>query len=80
MSNLAIIPDQLIEERRQQLSEEVLELWIPLQGREWYELQCPCRIDCQCMPEVVVPRLTIHRCYLPGELDFHFVTQPFYEK
>ena len=80
MSNLAIIPDQLIEERRQQLSEEVLELWNPLQGREWYALQCPCLIDCQCMPENVVPRLRIHRCYFPGELDFYFVTQPFYEK
>ena len=40
-------------------------------------IQCPCRIDCGCMPEGEIPRIVPNNCMFVGELDYFFVTQPF---
>ena len=32
------------------------------------------------MPEDEVPRLRISACYFPGELDYFYVHQPFFEQ
>ena len=74
---MAHLPPILIAQRRTQLYQELLALWQPLHGQEWYALMCPCNIDCRCMPEEEVPRMKVDLCYYPGELDYFFVRQPF---
>ena len=74
---MAHVPPAEIEARRNAASLDIIEEWQAMQGQEWYGLQCPCRIDCGCMPEDEVPRIILANCMYPGELDYFFVTQPF---
>ena len=77
---MSYLPTEVIEQRRNQLCAELLNLWHPLQGKQWYAIMCPCNIDCLHMPEDKVPRLRISACYFPGELDYFFVHQPYFEQ
>ena len=56
------------------LLRRILSEW---QGAEWVAIQCPCRIDCGCMPLNEVPRIVLPNCLYAGELDYFFVAQPF---
>ena len=73
------INDQQLQQRRGFLSSQILELWENVQGQSLYGIVCPQGqgVDCLCLSEDEVPRLHISRCYLPGELDYFTVTQPF---
>ena len=75
-----IFNDQVLQQRRAVLSSEILQLWENVQGASLYGLLCPNGPDCPCIPEDEVPRLRISRCYIPGELDFFTVTQPFQQQ
>ena len=74
---MAHLPSAEIAARREAATQDILSVWNTIQGAEWYSLQCPCRIDCGCMPEDEVPRIVLNNCMYVGELDFFFVTQPF---
>ena len=74
---MAHLPLAEIEARRQAASLDILSVWNYMQGAEWYALQCPCRIDCGCMPEDEVPRIILNNCMYVGELDHFVVHQPF---
>ena len=78
---MAFLPPGVITQRRLDLTNEIVALYHNLddhlQNQEWYGLMCPCDIDCMCMPYDEVPRLRVSSCYLPGELDYYFVNQPF---
>ena len=73
----AILNDEAIQQRRNGLSSEIINLWEEQQGANLYALICPNGSDCGCLSENEVPRIRISRCYIPGELDFFTVTQPF---
>ena len=72
-----IFNDQRLQQRRAALSSEIVQLWEEVQGALLYGLLCPNGPDCPCISEDEVPRLRISRCYIPGELDYFTVTQPF---
>ena len=74
---MAHLPSAEIAARREAAIQDLLSVWNTMQGAEWYALQCPCRIDCGCMPEDEVPRIVLNNCMYVGELDYFFVTQPF---
>ena len=74
---MAHLPAAEIAARRNAASQDIIAQWQLTQGQEWYAIQCPCRIDCGCMPEDEIPRLVLDKCMYPGELDYFFVTQPF---
>ena len=74
---MAHLPNAEIEARRNAASQEIIQEWQANQGKEWYAIQCPCRIDCGCMPEDEIPRIILSNCMFPGEYDYYFVTQPF---
>ena len=76
-----LISRSVIEQRRTQLHQELLELWQPRQGRDMYVVMCPCDLSpCGHMPEAQFPRLKVGRCYYPGELDYFIVEQPFLQQ
>ena len=75
---MAHLPAAEVLARRNAASQDILAEWQLLKGQDWYAIQCPCRIDCGCMPEDEVPRLVISNCLYPGEMDYYFVVQPFY--
>ena len=80
-ATMAHLPISVIEHRRSQLHQELLELWQPLQGRDMYVVMCPCDLSpCGHMPEAQFPRLRVGRCYYPGELDYFIVEQPFLQQ
>ena len=74
---MAQIPSAEIAARRTVATQEIIEEWQTMKGSEWYAIQCPCRIDCFCMPQQEVPRIILNNCMFVGELDYFFVTQPF---
>ena len=74
---MAHLPAAEIEARRNASSQDIIAMWQTIMGQEWYALQCPCKIDCGCMPENEVPRIILSNCVYPGELDYFFVVQPF---
>ena len=74
---MAHLPAAEIALRREAATQDILSVWNTMQGAIWYSLQCPCRIDCGCMPEDEVPRIVLNNCMYVGELDYFFVTQPF---
>ena len=74
---MAHLPSAEIAARRQAATQDIIEEWQTMQGSEWYAIQCPCRIDCLCMPQQEVPRIVLNNCMYVGELDYFIVTQPF---
>ena len=74
---MAHLPAAEIAARRQVATQDIIEEWQKMQGSELYAIQCPCRIDCFCMPQQEVPRIVLQYCLYVGELDYFFVTQPF---
>ena len=78
IGRMAHLPQAELIARRNAASQDIIAEWQQLKGQDWYALQCPCRIDCGCMPEIEVPRLVLSNCLYPGELDYFFVVQPFY--
>ena len=76
----AILPAEQIAQRRDGLSQEIIELWQEQQGANLYALICPNGNDCGCIPENEVPRIRISGCYFPGELDYFTVIQPFHQE
>ena len=78
---MAHLPMEVIEQRRDQLQEEILELWQELEGKKMYAVVCPCELpSCEHMPEDQFPRLKISRCFYPGELDYLIVYRPFLQE
>ena len=75
---MAHLPAAEIAARREAATLDILSVWNTMQGAEWYSLQCPCRIDCGCMPEDEVPRIVLNNCMYVGELDYFFVTRAFW--
>ena len=71
----AILPAEQIAQRRDGLSQEIIELWQEQQGANLYALICPNGNDCGCMPGI-----RISGCYFPGELDYFTVIQPFHQE
>ena len=67
---MAHLPSAEIAARREAATQDILSVWNTIQGAEWYSLQCPCRIDCGCMPEDEVPRIVLNNCMYVGELDY----------
>ena len=63
--------------RRTAATQDILAVWQGMQGYEEYALQCPCRIDCGCMPEEEIPRIVLSNCMYVFELDYFFVEEPF---
>ena len=74
---MAHLPSAEIAARRQAATQEIIDEWQTMKGSEWYAIQCPCRIDCFCMPQQEVPRIVLNNCMFVGELDYFFVSQPF---
>ena len=74
---MAHLPTAEIEARRQHATQDIIQEWLPIQGTEWYAIQCPCRPDCGHMPHDEVPRIVLSQCMYVGELDYFFVQQPF---
>ena len=75
---MAHLPADVIEQRRAQLQEEIVERWQELKGKKMYALVCPCEPpSCVHMPEGRFPRLRISRCFYPGELDYLMAYKPF---
>ena len=74
---MAHLPSAEIAARRQAATQDIIEEWQTMQGSEWYAIQCPCRIDCLCMPQQEVPRIVLNNCMYVGELDYFVATQPF---
>ena len=66
---MAHLPSAEIAARRQAATQDIIEEWQTMQGSEWYAIQCPCRIDCLCMPQQEVPRIVLNNCMYVGELD-----------
>ena len=73
---MAHLPSAEIAARREAATQDIISVWNTIHRAEWYCLQCPCRIDCGCMPEDEVPRIVRNNCMYVGELDYFFVTQP----
>ena len=65
------------ELRLSEFTQDILVDWASKSGFEGYFLQCPCHIDCKCVPESEFPRLRLKKCAYPGELDYFAGTQPF---
>ena len=74
---MAHLPQAEIIARRNAASQDIIAEWQQHQGQEWYAIQCPCRIDCGCIPELEVPRLVLSNCMYPGELDYFLKPSPF---
>ena len=74
---MAHLPAAEIAARREAATLDILRVWKTMQGANWYSLQCPCKLDCGCMPEDEVPRIVLNFCMYPGEFDYFFVIQPF---
>ena len=67
---MAHLPAAEIQARRQHATTYIIEEWQNMQGAAWYAIQCPCRIDCQCMNHNEVPQIVLSQCMYVGELDF----------
>ena len=74
---MAHLPSAEVQARRQHATQEILSEWQGMEGQQWYSIQCPCRIDCGCMPLEEIPRIVLPNCLYAGELDYFFVEQPF---
>ena len=71
---MAHLPPADIQARREAATQDILSEW---QGAKWVAIQCPCRIDCGCMPLNEVLRIVLPNYLYAGQLDYFFVTQPF---
>ena len=76
---MADLPQEVVQERRHTISNAILAYTALYPGHEWYALVCPCDINCGHMPPEEIPRIMLSGCYYPGEYDFFFVEQPFFE-
>ena len=74
---MAHLPRAEIAARREAATQDILSIWNTMQGAKIYALQCPCKIDCGCMPEDQVPRIIMNNCMFVGELGYFYVTQHF---
>ena len=75
---MAHLPEGIVNQRRAQLQEEILQEWQDVMGESMYVVICPCDLPpCSHMPEANFPRLRVSRCHYPGELDFLMVEKPF---
>ena len=45
------LPSAEIAGRREAATDDILSVWNTNQGSKWYDLLCPCHIDCGCMSE-----------------------------
>ena len=78
---MAHLPISVIEHRRSQLHQELLELWQPLQGRDMYVVMCPCDLSpCWSHARGPIPEAEGGQMLLPGELDYFIVEQPFLQQ
>ena len=75
---MAHLPNAEIVARRGHASQDIIQEWQTMQGAEWYALQCPCRPDCEHMPEDEVPRIVLSQCMWVGELDYFFHRTAFF--
>ena len=71
-------PAQVVQERREIITNAILAYNAINPGHEFYALVCPCDINCGHMPEDEIPRIMLAQCYYPGEYDYFFVEQPFF--
>ena len=76
---MADLPPQVVQERRQTITNATLAYNTIHPGHEFYALVCPCDINCGHMPEDEIPRIMLAQCYNLGEYDYFFVEQPFFE-
>ena len=72
------LPKAEIAARRGAARSEILAGTAEYPGRKWYALMCPCNIDCGHKAPDKVPRIKLSRCFYPGELDYFFTQQPFW--
>ena len=77
--NMAMLSHKQIAQRRQEAMNYILVAWESMQGAQSYTLQCPCDIECDCMPPIDCPHIVLQKCLYVGELDFFIVNQPFLE-
>merc|ERR1712121_236611 len=76
---MADLPQEVVQGHRQAITNAILAYTALYPGYEWYALVCPCNIDCGHMPPEEIPRIMLSGCYYPGEFDYFFVEQPFFE-
>ena len=69
-----------ISARRQEATLSILSMWETMKGAVSYALQCPCEIDCWCMPHDEVPRIILNKCMYVGKLEYFVVQQPFLDQ
>ena len=74
---MAHLPSVEIQVRRQGTSQEIIAEWQVQDRPNWVAIQCPCRIDCGCIPLNQVARIVISNCLYVGELDYYYVTHTF---
>ena len=67
---MAHMSSSQIAARRQEATSSILSMWENMRGAESYALQCPCVIDCGCMPHYQVPRIVLKDCLYVEELDY----------
>ena len=60
---MADLPQEVVQERRQTIMNEILAYIALYPGDEWYALVCPCNIDCGHMPPEEIPRIMLSGCY-----------------
>ena len=76
---MADLPQNVLQERRETMSNAILAYTALYPGLAWCALLCPCNLNCGHMPQEEIPRIMLPECYYPGEYDFFFVQQPFFE-
>ena len=76
---MADLPQQVVQERRECMTNAILAYNALHPGHAFYALVCPCDLNCGHMPEEEIPRIMLAQCYYPGEYDYFFVQQPFVE-
>ena len=64
------LPQQVLQERRETMTNAILEYNALYPGHAWYALVCPCNLNCGHMPQEEIPRIMLPECYYPGEYDF----------
>ncbi|CAL4112029.1 unnamed protein product, partial [Meganyctiphanes norvegica] len=57
---MAHLPSAELAARRQAAFQDILREWQPMQGSDWYAIQCPCRPDCGCIPSMKCQELFCH--------------------
>ena len=76
---MADLPVQVVQQRRDSIANAILAFNAINPGYDYYAMVCPCDINCGHMPEDEIPRIMLSQCYYPGEYDYFFVKQPFFE-